>query len=75
MPKSGGRAGLERLCLYMLSLGFENLSEEAKILECLKFEACMNVSGEDKEIDWGNVNLLNRKLLAKKRETRRHGLR
>ena len=54
MPKSGGRAGLGRLCLYMLSLGFENLSEEAKILECLKFEACMN----DKEIDWCNVNLL-----------------
>lgn len=67
MLKSGGRADLERLCLYMLSLGFENLSEEAKILECLKFEACMNASGEDKEIDWGNVNLLNRKLLAKKK--------
>lgn len=48
MPKSGGRAGLERLFLYMLSLGFENLSEEAEILACLKFEAYMNANAEDK---------------------------
>jgi hypothetical protein len=49
MPKSGGRAGLGRLCLYMLSLDFENLSEEAKIPECLKFEACMNANDQAKE--------------------------
>lgn len=49
MPMSGDRAGLGWLYLYMLSLDFENLSEEAKIPECLEFEAYMNANDQANE--------------------------
>jgi hypothetical protein len=71
MPMNGGRAGLGRLCLYMLSLDFENLSEEAKILECLKFEAYMNANDQAKE----QYRRGTEETIGRKKETRLHGLR
>ena len=64
--KRGGKAGLGRLCLYMLSLGFENLSEEAKTLEYLKYEAY--VGAKRKSLDCCDVNLFKRKLFKAKKK-------
>lgn len=75
MLKSGGRADLGRLCLYMLSLGFENPSEEAKILECLRFEACMNASDQAKEMVLLRRELIEQETIWGKKDTKPHGLR